>query len=402
MKTEVLIVGAGPAGSTTAKILAEKNIQVILIDKDKFPRYKPCGGGLAFGILKQYPYIKNLKSIESYSYGGILHSANDTYQVKSVRKHPIVAMIKRENFDNELVNLAKDSGVKFLEKKQAKNIQIKQDSATTFLSDNTTIKSDIVIGADGFLSCIARKTGLLTSHTYKSVCLLEEFPVSPDILDEFYTEKRICHLHARTQGVYGYGWVFPKKDHINIGIGDYRFPDRNKHPIVNLKSAFDGYIRLLKKTGVVPKNLQSKNLHGGTLPGWFLKKTYDARVILIGDAAGFVNPINGEGIHYAMSSGVIAADVVADAIKKEQNNENFLSAYQRKWKQDFGKEFGSLLKGTSTWKDTDQFIRLLTYDKKLTDICFGIMIGEKQFNDHRFQLLQQYLIASLKKLLRKK
>ena len=70
MKAEVTVVGAGPAGSTASKFLAEKGVNVILVDKDFFPRKKPCGGGLPVRILQRFPYIKDYATIESYSYGG--------------------------------------------------------------------------------------------------------------------------------------------------------------------------------------------------------------------------------------------------------------------------------------------------------------------------------------------
>ena len=78
MKTDVIVVGAGPAGSTAAKCLAEKGVKVTLVDKDTFPRDKSCGGGLPLRVLQRYPYVKDSNIIESYSFGGVGYTAKLT------------------------------------------------------------------------------------------------------------------------------------------------------------------------------------------------------------------------------------------------------------------------------------------------------------------------------------
>ena len=82
MQYEVVVVGAGPAGSTAARFLAEKGVSVLLLDKEIFPRFKPCGGGLPLRVLQDFPYVKDMESVESYSYGGIVHSPSLKYTIE--------------------------------------------------------------------------------------------------------------------------------------------------------------------------------------------------------------------------------------------------------------------------------------------------------------------------------
>ncbi len=108
---DVVIVGAGPSGSTAAKCLAEKEYNVLLIDRDAFPRDKPCGGGLPTRVMKQFPYIEEF--IDSISYGSYTHSSSLRYTLKFVRDQPFLATVLRKDFDDGLVKLAVLAGATF-------------------------------------------------------------------------------------------------------------------------------------------------------------------------------------------------------------------------------------------------------------------------------------------------
>ena len=97
MNYDVIVVGAGPAGSTAAKNLAEKGIKVLLLDKAKFPRDKPCGGGLPTRVKKRFPYIEPF--IDSVSYGTTMYSSSLRYKCDLLREKPFVDMVLRKDFD---------------------------------------------------------------------------------------------------------------------------------------------------------------------------------------------------------------------------------------------------------------------------------------------------------------
>jgi len=402
MMYEVVVVGAGPAGSTAAKVLAEKGVKVLLIDKSKFPRDKPCGGGLPFRVYKRFPYIEDKNLIESYSYGGFAHSPSLKYSAVIEKNDPFVGMVIRKKFDNELVKIAVDSGADFIGGKAVEDIEISGDEAKLILDDKKEIHSELVIGADGPWSILAKKSGLIPQAGRRiAICVLKEYKVGEKIINQFFDERKICHMHLKFQGTFGYGWVFPKKQHLNIGVGNVISYTKYSKTKINLSHAYREYLNFLKKNKMIPDGLEAGNCKGGALHIGPLEKTYSNRVLICGDAAGFINSLTGEGIYYAMSSGEIAANVAAESIKAGDTSEKFLSIYQKKWKNDFGKDLDEFLRmHMYVGKNMEKFVRFASKDKKLADVALGILHGELGVRDHKMELTYRVLINSFKDVFR--
>jgi geranylgeranyl reductase family protein len=402
IRYDVAVVGAGPAGSTAAKFLSEKGHKVLLLDKEKFPRDKPCAGGLTLRVLNRFSYLKEENFIESYSYCGIAYSTSLKYKVKVERNEPIGAMILRKKFDHELVKLAINSGTIFIDGKRVENIKILKDQAKIILNDGTNFESQIVIGADGIWSTIAKKTGLSQKGKYVGMCIFQEYPMSSEVLDKYIGEKRSCHIHLKFQNVVGYGWVFPKKKHVNIGICELKPIGNQSQGKTNLKDVYKNYFNLLKKSKIIPNDLEIGRLRGGALPLYPLEKTYSNRVLLCGDAGGFINPISGEGIYFAMSSGEIAAGLIGEALEAGEISELFLSRYQKIWQNDFGKEIELLLRLTKNrLKDNEKFLKIVGSDKKLEDMALGLLQGRLNLHEVKWKLIIRFLYVYFRELFSK-
>ena len=403
MEYDIVVVGAGPAGSTAAKTLAEQGLSVLLIDKEKFPRDKPCGGGLPLRVLKRFPYIKDINVIESYSYGGYVYSPSLRYKAEIHKQEPIIAMVLRKKFDNALVKLAIDNGAHFQDGKTVIDLKITLDKVQIALNDGTYVQADFVIGADGFLSTVAQKSRLFTRHRYTGISVVEESPLDKETMNQFYTDKRSCHIYSKIHGILGYGWVFPKQNHVNIGLVDYRLKGETINDKKNLREVFNTYLYLLKNTDIIPKNIKSRQLRGGTLPVSPLEKTCTDRVILCGDAAGFINPVSGEGIYYALASGEIAARVAIEAAQTDNTSEQFLSRYEQQWKNDFGQEIKLMLKSTKQWrKRNENIIKLMSKDNKLAEMLLILMTGQESVYELKWKILRRFLYASIKHSLKRK
>jgi geranylgeranyl reductase family protein len=397
MKYDVTIVGAGPAGSTTAKFLSEKGFKTLLIDKEKFPRDKPCGGGLPLRVLQRFPYVVNDKIIESYSSSGTIFSPSLQHKIEIYKNTPIIAMTLRKKFDFELVKFATDAGTVFQDGTSVSAVKISNDTAQVTLDHENVIDSELIVGADGVNSAIARTQGLRSRGTEKGICILQEFEVDEKIMDDYFKKSRHVYVHSRFKTAQGYGWVFPKKQHLNIGFGIIR-ADKTQQQKLNLLKCYQEYIALLKEEDLIPRHLKEEPVKGGALLTHPLEKTYGDRLLLVGDAAGFINPLSGEGIYYAMVSGQIAAEVIAEALEKKQTSQEFLSQYQTRWQKDFGKDIDLISKvvkrGSMEYAET--VFKIACKDPVLTDLMMGVITGQLSVQQYKWKIVRRFFYSSLK------
>jgi len=306
-------------------------------------------------------------------------------------------MCQRTLFDQSLIELAEKKGVFFQENKTVVDVIITREKAVIVLNDGEQIETQMVLGCDGIHSIVAEKTNLAEEHTHICVCMYQETPMSKKTLDALYSEKRTVHIFIKALGIAGYGWIFPKKKTVNVGLGVFESAVDTTKPKINLREIYTKFVAVLKEKNLLPPEFSGDDAKGGILPIFPLKKTYADRVLLCGDAAGFINPITGEGIYYAMVSGELAAQVAAKAITTHKTSQDFLSTYHKKWSSEFGDDLRLLGRFNSQWgKDSEKIVRLLSADKPLAKLTIGIMGGQLSFSKYRYLLYLRYLYASLK------
>jgi digeranylgeranylglycerophospholipid reductase len=189
------------------------------------------------------------------------------------------------------------------------------------------IKADVVIAADGIESRVAQMAGLNTSQTPKSLCSCAQYELigletDPNYL-KFYFGQEIAPG--------GYGWIFPKGEGVaNVGVGVRS----------NTETAYHFLQKFTSKMDATPVEL---NVGGVPVTGP-VDKTYTDGLMVVGDAAGQVEPFTGGGIHITAHCGRVAGEVAAEAIKKEKTSSNFLKQYEKRWKNEIGKDLKQSLK----------------------------------------------------------
>lgn len=398
---EVIVVGAGPAGSTAAKHLAEKKVPVLLIDKAKFPRDKSCAGGLPLRVIKQFPYIAELNLIESYSYAANGYYVTPTSKIMFKEKDPIAAMVLRKKFDYGLVQHAIDQGASFMQGKKVVDLKITKDKGLVVLDDGSTIQSKIIIGADGVWSTVAKKSGLLHANHPFTICAFREFRVKKEVISSYFGDEHQMHIFLAFNNMKGYGWVFPKKNHIHVGIGEFSVSEDDSQKKINIKNMYKSFIKTLQDQHIIPKTCSHQPMHGSALPLRPLHKTYADHIILCGDAAGYINPISGEGIYFALTSGKIAAEVAVQALNQNDPSENVLSHYEKLfWKNDVGKDLKTLIHASDLWiKNTNRFFQAGISDKQLSEMVIKLLTGKESVHHMRNKIMRRYLFVLIKNFL---
>jgi geranylgeranyl reductase family protein len=299
---DVAVIGSGPAGSSAAFHLAEQGLKVIIIEKDSLPRYKPCGGALVPRALSFLPLRpRNIVEAECLEASINLLDAGLGFSVQ--REEPVIFMTMRENLDFFLVSKAKEKGAELF---SGCNVidTVSMPVTTEVKTDKGSVFSKFVVGADGAAGITARKSGWKDSRKLVPAFAYE---VSVDEETFFQFGKKARFDFGITPC--GYAWLFPKKKHLSIGMLDMK---------EHLEKPDIFFQRYLKTIGIERTSGHSR--HSFLIPvsprrDGFVRK----RVLLAGDAAGFVDPLTGEGISFALKSGALAAKAIIEGNLEEKN-----------------------------------------------------------------------------------
>ena len=289
---DVLVVGAGPAGSATAIHLARAGARVLLADKARFPRDKPCGGGLTGRALRHVPC--DVEPVVEHVVDRFVLRAGYRRPITRTSSAPLIRMTKRRRLDFHLAQHAAASGADFRDGVRVDELAV-VDNGFTAVVGGSGVHASYLVGADGANGVVARAMGL-GDGIVRGVALEGNVPWGP--LDpEPYRETAWVELGVVPGG---YGWVFPKGDHANVGVGGWL--DQGPHLRVHLH-------RLVREHGVDPSAITG--VRGHRLPMRRLgTAAVRGRALLVGDAAGLVDPLTGDGIYEAFVSASLAADAI--------------------------------------------------------------------------------------------
>jgi geranylgeranyl reductase family protein len=296
MSWDAIVVGAGPAGSVTAYRLASGGASVLLLDRARFPRDKPCGGGLTLRAVKLLPF--SVEPVVEHVVDTMAFRLRYGPSYERRGREPLILMTQRRRLDAYLAEQAVAVGAEFRDGAKVSAVSELENGCSVFV-DGREERCRVLIGADGANGVTAKQLGLGSDPTY-GVAFEGNLP-NAEADPERYRGKAVVEL-GTVPG--GYGWVFPKGDHLNFGVGGWEAqgPELREH----LKA-------LCKVHGVSDERLES--LRGHRLP---LRRP-DAglargRALLVGDAAGLVDPLSGDGMYEAFLSAELATASALDVL----------------------------------------------------------------------------------------
>ncbi|PAK25078.1 FAD-dependent oxidoreductase [Streptomyces sp. alain-838] len=351
---DVIVVGAGPAGSTTAYHLAKAGLDVLLLEKTAFPREKVCGDGLTPRAVKQLVamgidiseeagWLRNngLRII-----GGGSRLQLDWPDLASFPDYGLVR--KRDDFDEQLARQAQKAGARLHERCNVGAPVI--DDRTGRITGvhaklgedkrEVTFHAPLVVAADGNSTRLSLAMGLHRREDRPMGVAVRTYFTSPRH-DDDYLESWLelwDRRGAQDRLLPGYGWIFGMGDGTsNVGLGVLNTSDSFKE--LDWREVLKAWCASMPEDwGYTPDNMTGP-IRGAALPMAFNRQPhYTKGLLLVGDAGGLVNPFNGEGIAYAMESGQIAADVITQAHARATpaQREIALQRYPRVLKDTYG------------------------------------------------------------------
>lgn len=345
----MIVVGGGPAGSVMAWALAREGIKVLLLDRAHFPREKVCGDFVEPRGLRILDQMGCLRPLER---GAPLAISSVTMFVRSKCAYrgsipfygsrrdlpPHGYIIPRDILDHHMLHSAIEAGVSVREESVVRSVALSPTGVEVEVQHNgrrSTCRADLVVGADGVHSIVARTAGLLENDPrYTAVSQRAYAEGLPEEEGEaaFFFDRDLFP---------GYGWIFPMAGgRANIGVGILS-ETRDRYGI-SVPQLFSDFVAKARRS-----HTRWAGLRVSSRPIGGIVKTYGGAGrnffdggILIGDAGCFVDPMTGEGITPAMESALIGSSIVMASLEQGKHDAQFLSSYERAFRRYFDPAFG--------------------------------------------------------------
>lgn len=299
---DVVIVGGGPSGSTSGYILSKAGLKVVIVDKARFPRQKLCAGLITQKTIRLICSLFS-ETVDSLLKREVINFETNYFEVffrnRCIAKVHHDSMpfycVDRSVYDNFFLQKAREEGAEILEGETAVSTDYRKNEVMT--SSGKTLRSKHIIGADGVYSRVRKEVFFERQKSdlwQRNLATAFEVLVERDRVRNAEDYSKIFYGYVK----WGYAWLFPNKDRVKIGLGGLN--------VKNGKVLLFLFRRFLSSLGL--SNYSETRVQGHAVPyGNFLENPVRESTLLVGDAAGFADPLLGEGIYYAHKSAQLAS-----------------------------------------------------------------------------------------------
>ncbi|MDD2339388.1 MAG: geranylgeranyl reductase family protein [Methanosarcina sp.] len=314
---DLIIIGGGPSGASAGRRAGKLGLNTLLLEKEEFPRYKPCAGGLSTRAISYLDFELPQYIIEREVMG--LRGIFKNRMIEVHKDHSVSSLVSRSAFDNFLLKKARETKIEIHTGEKVLSCEEKSEFVEIITKKGTYQAKFAIVaeGAHGILKTCVRPAD---DENKYGVCVVTEVLANEDEIEKSFGSVVEIHFGVADGG---YGWIFPHKNYYSVGIGgiakDFPRPREKIHKFL-INNGFTGDYKL----------------KGHKIPlGGIKRKISGSRVLLSGDAAGFVDAVSGEGLAYAISSGQFAAEVIAGICRRGGNIKD-LSKYESLCQAEFG------------------------------------------------------------------
>lgn len=377
-QADVIVVGAGPGGSSAAYFLARAGAKVVLLDKEKFPRHKVCGDGISPRSLAQLARMGLSSWLEGKGFhaprgvrigapGGEIAAVG--IPCRGERDYCFGMVVPRRQLDAALAQAAAEAGARFMDSTRATGMSL-EDGARVHVETNGKSKSlrcRIVVVADGAQGSFGRSIGLRSGPL---LCVAARTYVAGEDRQEQFVD-----MLFDPDIIPCYGWVFPVGEGVcNVGIGMLVEHARRRGLVSRLQEFLSTNPHVLER---LPRwETVSRSRGFGLYAGFSPRRVYRDRLLVVGDAAGLVSPLTGSGISRALISGEAAARHAAPALTTGDCSARSLAGYGRELRARFGKQHALLRivrRLVGHGRVLDRIVYLLNHDEEFRRLAQDIL-----------------------------
>jgi len=373
---DLIIIGGGPSGSSAGRVAGQSGLKTLLFEKEIFPRYKPCGGAFSEQAMSYLDFQIPGNIQERNIYGARVHYGGQV--IEKHKEYRISTLVTRSVLDNYLIGKAEETGIEIIMGEKVLDFKEENDYVE-LCSGNNVYRAKYLIIAEGSAGKLKYKIRKKDKKDEFGLCIVTEIKEDSRVIDNYIHNAIDIYFGVAK---HGYGWIFPHDNYFSAGIGGL---------VQDLPNPKKAMLDFLAANGFKGKY----KLKGHLIPAGGIKRNIiSRRVILSGDAAGFVDSFYGEGIAYAIRSGQLAAETVSRIII-QNNKKNLIKEYPIRCQNEFGNNLKySLILSKLMHRFPDIFFKIFAGNEDVIDKYLEIPSSKRSYKSYL-----QWLILRLPKYL---